>query len=557
MSKRLALKPSAPIADIDNRPDTGGDQGIFKAGTRHGYGMRAACQGILVKCEMNNRVSFTHSVYDSDRDNRVALGYRHPAKRIGAIAWNVTRSTWGVSRGEGGWVVGVRREAFTRKRESAGFTQESFAAALGVEFSTVGRWERGDVTPAPHRRGRIASVLGITLDELDDLLTPPRPSTGMSVPADPEASQAEWLRVRDQGGARGRELSELAAWLYDEHARGPGGHVLTGPGWLLDTPVPLDEVRIELVDDTPPVPDLSVPLDHVLPLTSRGERYSSYSRAVRDLVRPRLMENRISYRLLDVDPGPPLTMRFGTTTFFEVFDRKQYLAHEFKGAALRAGGQVPALAALPLRAAIVDPFDLTGRPVSPSISTLTIRRDPIGGHRFTMHQRDPKAVATGGGMCTVMPAGEFQPSTMAPATLRHDFSLWRNIMREYSEEYLGNPEHDGASPHIIDYGAEEPFASFERAKALGGFRLWHYGLVVDALTLGPSQRTVAVIDHDVYDTLFADAVQTNDEGHRVGHGGRTDIPFTAEAIDRLAPRLTASSYTGLRLAWRDRNLLLD
>ncbi|WP_424190162.1 helix-turn-helix domain-containing protein [Actinokineospora sp. G85] len=448
--------------------------------------------------------------------------------------------------------MGARRVALIRKRESLGHTQETLAAALGVEFNTVGRWERGDLTPAPSRRSRIATVLGITLDELDALLDPAAaPDVG-----EVEASQAEWLRVRDHRGGRGRELSELAAWLYPDHERGPGGHVLTG-SWLLERPIPLDDVRIELVNDAPPIPELPVPLDHVLPLTAQGKRYSSYSRAVRDLVRPRLLENRVSYRLLEVLPGPPLTMRFATTTFFEVFDNKQYLGHEFKRAFINSDGAVPDLDTLPIRAWIGDPFDLTRRPVSPSISTLTIRRDPVGGHRFTMHQRDPKAVAAGGGICTVMPAGEFQPSTMAPVTIRHDFSLWSNIMREYSEEYLGNPEHDGTSPRVIDYTTEEPFASFERAKANGSFRLWHYGLVIAPLSLGPSQRTVAVIDHDVYDTLFADAVHTNDEGHRVGHGGRTDIPFTAEAIDRLAPRLTASSHTGLRLAWRDRHLLLD
>ncbi|GAB3454249.1 hypothetical protein GCM10027436_55720 [Actinophytocola sediminis] len=437
-----------------------------------------------------------------------------------------------------------------------GFTQEGFAAAVGVEFSTVGRWERGSLTPAPHRRSRIAAALRVGLEELHDLLSPVRRSPTAPVPAEIETSQREWLRVRSAGGARSRELSELAAWLYADHARGPGGHVLTGPGWLLDQPVPLDDVRIELVDDVPEVPNVDVPVDHVLPLNARGERYTSYSRAVRDLVRPRLLENRISYRLLDVSPGPPLTMRFATTTFFEVFDGKQYLAHEFKRVFLDSGGQVPDMGELPVRASVADPFDLALRPVSPSISTLTIRRNPAGGHRFTLHRRDPGAVATGGGMCTVMPAGEFQPSTLSPATLRHDFSLWRNIMREYSEEYLGNPEHDGASPHVIDYDTEEPFTRFQDAKTAGRMRLWHYGLVVDALTLGPSQRTVAVIDHETYDELFASAVKSNDEGHRVGHGGRPDIPFTAEAIDRLQTRMTASSYTGLRLAWRDRHVLL-
>ncbi|WP_228769801.1 hypothetical protein [Actinokineospora alba] len=79
---------------------------------------------------------------------------------------------------------------------------------------------------------------------------------------------------------------------------------------------------------------------------------------------------------------------------------------------------------------------------------------------------------------------------------------------------------------------------------------------MDALTLGASQRTVAVVDDEVFDRLFTGLVATNDEGRVVGEGGRTDMPFTGEAIDRLEPRLSASSLTLLRLAWRDRHHLL-
>lgn len=140
--------------------------------------------------------------------------------------------------------------------------------------------------------------------------------------------------------------------------------------------------------------------------------------------------------------------------------------------------------------------------------------------------------------------------------MRNDFSLWRNIMREFSEEFLGNPEHDGSGARSVDYAREEPFGSFDRARADGRFRLWHYGLVMDPLTLGASQRTVAVVDAEVFDQLFKSVVATNDEGRVVGANGRSDMPFTGEAIDRLEPRLSSSSLTLLRLAWRDRGLLL-
>ena len=62
--------------------------------------------------------------------------------------------------------MGVRRDEFAARRELMGYTQESFAAAVGVEFSTVGRWERGVLTPQPWRRFRIAKALDVSLDEL-------------------------------------------------------------------------------------------------------------------------------------------------------------------------------------------------------------------------------------------------------------------------------------------------------------------------------------------------------------------------------------------------------
>lgn len=55
-------------------------------------------------------------------------------------------------------------------RLAAGYTQEGFAEKLGVDRSTVGRWERGVQFPQPWQRPDLATALEITLDHLDDLL---------------------------------------------------------------------------------------------------------------------------------------------------------------------------------------------------------------------------------------------------------------------------------------------------------------------------------------------------------------------------------------------------
>ncbi|MGM1060641.1 helix-turn-helix domain-containing protein [Saccharothrix sp. Mg75] len=511
----------------------------------------------------------------------------------------------------------ARREALQQQRVKAGYSQESLAEKLTVSARAVRTWEAGTSTPVADQRRPLADALHVTIDQLDRLLaglpitdelqssqsvneTPAtdsrsswindarpsqhghldRPRIAGQSPIDTDGaspdsvrnrinrgsaadvaehvrlSQEQWLKVRQAAGARGRELAELAAWLYPPEIRAPGGHVLAGPGWLLEHPVELDSVRVEFSDAPSPTPRFG-PIDHVVPLTGRGERYAGYSRAVRDLVRPRLLENRLSYRLVGISRHDALTLTFGTTTYFEVFDVREALAHEFKAAWVASGGALPEWSALPLRSAIGDPFDPGRLLMSPGINTLTIRRGARSDHRFVLHERDGRAVADGRNIASLMPAGEFQPSSVAAVDIRNDFSLWRNIMREFSEEFLGNPEHDGNGPRSIAYAMEEPFVSLEAARAAGRLRLWHYGLIMDPLRLGTNQRTVAVIDDNTFDELFGDMVMTNDEGRVVAMDGRVGVPFTADAIDRLEPRLTSGALTLLRLAWKDRDLLLS
>ncbi len=64
----------------------------------------------------------------------------------------------------------AKREGFARTRRAAGYTQESFAEALGVDRSTVVRWEAGDHEPLPYLQPKIARLLGVSQDGLIELL---------------------------------------------------------------------------------------------------------------------------------------------------------------------------------------------------------------------------------------------------------------------------------------------------------------------------------------------------------------------------------------------------
>lgn len=63
-----------------------------------------------------------------------------------------------------------RRAALSRRRRDTCKTQERLAMDVGVQRSTVARWESGDTTPSLWARPRIADALGVTLDMLDELL---------------------------------------------------------------------------------------------------------------------------------------------------------------------------------------------------------------------------------------------------------------------------------------------------------------------------------------------------------------------------------------------------
>lgn len=63
-----------------------------------------------------------------------------------------------------------RRQRFVQRRKAVGFSQEGLAERLGVDRSTVVRWEAGDTEPQPWLRPKLARVLQVSVEQLDQLL---------------------------------------------------------------------------------------------------------------------------------------------------------------------------------------------------------------------------------------------------------------------------------------------------------------------------------------------------------------------------------------------------
>lgn len=66
-----------------------------------------------------------------------------------------------------------KRQWLVSMRKAAGFSQERLAEVVGVERSTVQRWERGQRCPQPWARPELARALGISDQELAELLDEP------------------------------------------------------------------------------------------------------------------------------------------------------------------------------------------------------------------------------------------------------------------------------------------------------------------------------------------------------------------------------------------------
>jgi transcriptional regulator with XRE-family HTH domain len=454
-------------------------------------------------------------------------------------------------------------------RNREGLTQQEAAARLSTTQSRLSKLESGaqalrDVGELRHLAARLGippERLGVLPDRSGDAV--PELAHVTDRPGPIRESQEHWRRTRKQLNAKRAVLGDLAAELYPAHHRVPETTVLAKPGWLPDAPIDLPYVGLTWRTHAaaPLVTGRIAESATARPLMADGSRYDRYSRALRDLARPRLLDNRVSYRLLDVEwEDGRGTLDFNYTTYFEVLDVGEALGHEFAAAWKQAGERRPSMVDLPFRRRIEDPFDLSARPMLPSINTLTIRRDPIDGHRMYLHRRDAAAVAAAGGMYHVAPAGAFQPAALAPAHQANDFSIWRNIEREFSEEFLGNAEHDGHGVDPIDYENEEPFASFEAARRAGDFRVSVCGVVLEPLTLWVELLTVAVIEAPVFDRLFGDMVAVNEEGAAVStEAGRpaVGVPFTTDARQRLREEpLSPISRACIELAWQHRRLLL-
>jgi len=449
-------------------------------------------------------------------------------------------------------------------RASTSSNQVETARLLGMTQQNLSQIENGRQTMSYDQRQRAVSVFGIAAEDLG--LSPGRPHAELD--ATVAIDQARWRQERRWLNQHRPELARLAAELYPAEHRVPDTPLIAGPGWIPDEPAGLQSLRLTL-DEQPQAVAIDGSEAETLPtrpLCAPDQRFDRYTSAVRHLDPPRLFESRPSYRLLGQELGAG-TLHFGLAAYFDKLDVSEALGHELSIACFHRENGLPDSIeplrdALPFRTLIGDPFDCARRAIIPAVTTLTIRlRRYPAEPSFLLHWRDPAKVATATGVYDVIPAGEFQPASLALWDRRSDFDLWRNIVREYSEELLGTPEHDGSRSKPLDYDAWPLYRELEDAQKAGALVSFVLGLGLDALTLAGTILTVVVIDDDVFTRTFGAATRYNEEGEIVAigdDGAAEGVPFTRESVRRLlsSEPMASPGAACLAVAWRQRKRIL-
>lgn len=471
----------------------------------------------------------------------------------------LSRSEQSAAADDGGAVLRAWRTA-------AGRTQNEVAAALGMTQQHLSQIEKGQRPASLEQRRKMVTELGIPAEELGLSSGHSRKLVSRD-DASPSiaASRLRWRNERRWLNQHRSDLAQLAVQLYPPQHRVPRTPLIAHPDWLPAEPADLASLELDLDEgpQTVAVDGSESESAATRPLRSADILFERYTSAIKHLSPPALFESRPSYRLIAATPRSR-RLGFGLAAYFDKLDVSEAVGHEMAAACITGGvpnspdqlhGQ------LPFRDLIGDPFDPARRAIIPAITTLTIRlRRYPADPSFLLHWRDPAKVATAAGIYDVIPAGEFQPSSVALWDRRNDFDLWRNIVREYSEELLGEPEHDGTRSQPITYDQWPLFQKLETARSTGGVATFFLGLGLDALTLAATILTVVVIDDDAFTDVFGSTVRFNEEGEIVAVGGGTPaegVPFTEAAVTRMLDHepMASPGAACLALAWQHRRVL--
>jgi transcriptional regulator with XRE-family HTH domain len=121
-----------------------------------------------------------------------------------------------------------RRRRLAQRRRLVGCSQEHLAERLGVDRSTVVRWEAGETEPSPWLRPRLARALRISFDALDELIV-----ESVDGNHKPDGSRANTRRREQPGIVTVAQLSQTLQDLDDRYDLEPSAALVAEAGECL------------------------------------------------------------------------------------------------------------------------------------------------------------------------------------------------------------------------------------------------------------------------------------------------------------------------------------
>lgn len=376
--------------------------------------------------------------------------------------------------------MGKRRTELAAVRKTSGYTQESLAAALGIDRSTVIRWEAGDYAPLPYLRPKLARLLRQSPGQLRVLLDGQGHGANGPIELNPDIEAAcSWLDQETRtvpGTSRRRVLALLPETNTHDlqndrsrRARIPRSDVVralqtyyadpTEPYGLYEARYDDDALRTSVLTK-PEWQGVACPLT----LASRSMQLRNdvddssidtaidASQAVRRLAEAQALDVRLAneplYRLLSADVAHGSVE--GTvclTEFVRYALTMDLLEYELLDAL--ADDRPVRPGTLPLRDLYLPTLDaVTGLPArlcaGGVLALLAIAR-PAGirgepDYLFLVQERSSHVV-NAARQLAVIPKGFHQPLTDYHA----DSQLAHSLLRELDEELFGRSEVDSTS----------------------------------------------------------------------------------------------------------------
>lgn len=343
-----------------------------------------------------------------------------------------------------------RREALILAREDAGHTQETLAAVLGVDRTTVARWESGGHRPLPRQWPELGRVLGRPVADVRAFFGQGSLEAGGSA----LTSAFDWLdrsagwaagtarrAVRPKSGRERRigRRAEEAEVLRQFYGAPEGEH------FYFDAEVGGELVTTSVVT-RPDWTDLRCALDaqrDVLVLDARvaaAQRAGTTDAALTRLAEAAASDVRIAdrplYRLLDVDVcADHVSGAVGTTSFVEYALGPDLLERE-----LAAGETQLRSELLPDLAGVLDVRSRLCAGGALALTAIARPADPARGEAdyLLLVQERSGHVVNGSGRLAVIPKGFHGPL----ADQRGDARIGATLRRELEEELFGRDDVD-------------------------------------------------------------------------------------------------------------------